>query len=318
MILIITRKDDVHADLVIEGLSKLKANYFRLNTECIYDYDISLSHQGGYIYNIKVSRKVKLDEIKSIYLRRRSVPENTRVDEEFKKFTEQEWVCFQKNIWERLGKKFWISLPAAIEKASNKLNQLHIAKQVGFLVPETIFTNSINEVMGLQKKYGKCIYKPHDGGFISPSSNKVIYTNILENRLTNSAEMKKSLSVCPGIFQPYIDKAYEIRATVVGNKIFATKIDSQKSDRTRIDWRRYDFQNVPHYVEKLPEAEGRKCIEIVKGLGLRFGAIDIIVTPKNQYYFLEINANGQWAWIEALTKQQISLEIAHLLVYHNN
>lgn len=54
---------------------------------------------------------------------------------------------------------------------------------------------------------------------------------------------------------------------------------------------------------------------IITGLG---GAIDMIVTPNGKHYFLEINANGQWAWIETIAEQQISLEIAHLLITHEN
>ncbi|MDD5032601.1 MAG: hypothetical protein PHC85_00570 [Candidatus Pacebacteria bacterium] len=68
----------------------------------------------------------------------------------------------------------------------------------------------------------------------------------------------------------------------------------------------------------MPTTEKNKCINIVKRLGLNFGAIDMIVTPNNEYYFLEINANGQWAWIEALTKLPIASEISHLFVYHSN
>jgi D-alanine-D-alanine ligase-like ATP-grasp enzyme len=33
-------------------------------------------------------------------------------------------------------------------------------------------------------------------------------------------------------------------------------------------------------------------------LGLRFGALDFLVRPDGTHVFLEINPNGQWAWIE--------------------
>jgi glutathione synthase/RimK-type ligase-like ATP-grasp enzyme len=39
---------------------------------------------------------------------------------------------------------------------------------------------------------------------------------------------------------------------------------------------------------------------LVKKLGLEFGALDLIVTPDNEYVFVEINPNGQWAWIQQL------------------
>ena len=48
-------------------------------------------------------------------------------------------------------------------------------------------------------------------------------------------------------------------------------------------------------------------------LNIKFGAIDIIKTPKDEYVFLEINPNGQWAWIEMQTGQEMSDEIIKFL-----
>ena len=31
---------------------------------------------------------------------------------------------------------------------------------------------------------------------------------------------------------------------------------------------------------------------------LRFGAIDMVVSAAGDWYFLEINPNGQWAWLD--------------------
>ena len=49
-------------------------------------------------------------------------------------------------------------------------------------------------------------------------------------------------------------------------------------------------------------------------LGLRYGAIDLILTPDDRFVFLEINPNGQYLWIELATDLPISAAIAdHLL-----
>lgn len=49
-------------------------------------------------------------------------------------------------------------------------------------------------------------------------------------------------------------------------------------------------------------------------LGLRFGALDFLVTPSGEWYFLEVNPNGQWAWIEQETGLPISSAIADALI----
>ena len=45
---------------------------------------------------------------------------------------------------------------------------------------------------------------------------------------------------------------------------------------------------------------------MIEELGLEYGALDFIVTPENEWYFLEINCMGQWLWIEQLTNLSIS------------
>ena len=49
-------------------------------------------------------------------------------------------------------------------------------------------------------------------------------------------------------------------------------------------------------------------------MGLRYGCIDMIITPNNEYVFLEINPNGQWRFVEEQTGMSIGKTIAQLLV----
>ena len=48
---------------------------------------------------------------------------------------------------------------------------------------------------------------------------------------------------------------------------------------------------------------------------LSFGAVDMILTPKEEYVFLEINQTGQWGWIEDLARLPISCTIAETLAH---
>jgi glutathione synthase/RimK-type ligase-like ATP-grasp enzyme len=40
----------------------------------------------------------------------------------------------------------------------------------------------------------------------------------------------------------------------------------------------------------------------------------MVITPDDDYIFIEINPNGQWLWIEQLTGMPISKSILNLLV----
>ena len=56
-----------------------------------------------------------------------------------------------------------------------------------------------------------------------------------------------------------------------------------------------------------------KCRCLMQRLNLNYGAIDFVLDKQGNYVFLEINPNGQWAWIEHLTGLPISKEIVKCL-----
>lgn len=48
----------------------------------------------------------------------------------------------------------------------------------------------------------------------------------------------------------------------------------------------------------MPKLIEQQCVALMKKLGLAFGCFDLIVTPENEYYFLEVNEQGQFLWVE--------------------
>jgi glutathione synthase/RimK-type ligase-like ATP-grasp enzyme len=102
--------------------------------------------------------------------------------------------------------------------------------------------------------------------------------------------------------------------TVVGTRVFAAAIDSQASRLTRHDWRHYDNERARYSPFELPAPIRAACRRLLRALGLTFGAIDLVVTPEGEYVFIEINPNGQWGWVEDLTRMQIGQAIADFLI----
>jgi glutathione synthase/RimK-type ligase-like ATP-grasp enzyme len=118
------------------------------------------------------------------------------------------------------------------------------------------------------------------------------------------------------IYQPYIDKIYEVRLTVIGKKLFATRIDSQTKRKT-VDWR-YDLddgKDWPLRIDCLPEEIERAVRGLVSQLKLELACIDLICTPHNEWYFLEVNEQGQFLWLEeALPQQRLLQSMCELLL----
>lgn len=86
--------------------------------------------------------------------------------------------------------------------------------------------------------------------------------------------------------------------TVVGDTLFAATIDSQAHAETEVDWRKTSTPDIAHATYELPTEIEEKCVALTRSLGLRFGALDFVLDRDGQLWFLEINPNGQWAWIE--------------------
>jgi glutathione synthase/RimK-type ligase-like ATP-grasp enzyme len=108
------------------------------------------------------------------------------------------------------------------------------------------------------------------------------------------------VALSPSIFQPYIEKAYELRCVVMGEKIFTAKLNSQAHEGTRLDWRAGDVQDaqVEHEVYDLPERVEAGLHRLMRSFGINFASIDMIVTPDGEFVFLDLNPNGQWLWLE--------------------
>lgn len=111
------------------------------------------------------------------------------------------------------------------------------------------------------------------------------------------------------ITQEEIKKQYDVRVTVVGSQLFATAILSQEHEETTVDWRKGSRPDLQHERIDLPREVEEKCFALMKRLNLRYGAIDLVCDLQGKLWFLEINPNGQWAWIENLTGYPIAAAI---------
>jgi glutathione synthase/RimK-type ligase-like ATP-grasp enzyme len=115
------------------------------------------------------------------------------------------------------------------------------------------------------------------------------------------------------IFQEYVPAVVDLRVTVVGDDIFAAGIHSQET-RYRVDFR-IDMNQASIEAHSLP-GEVESCVrELIRRLGLVYGAIDMRLTPDGRYVFLEVNPAGQWLFIEGRTGQPITAAVARTLAH---
>jgi len=92
----------------------------------------------------------------------------------------------------------------------------------------------------------------------------------------------------------------------------AVRINSQDVVSTQTDWRQ-DVDQLEIEPFELPSAVSEALRDFMQTLGLRFGAIDMIVTPNGDYVFLEVNEMGQFLWIDQMAPQ--SQLLAHFCAF---
>ncbi|MBY7813861.1 hypothetical protein KW448_19710 [Vibrio fluvialis] len=308
MILLVTNQRDLTTDYIVRELKSRELPYFRLNTENIPQYNCKIGYQHKDDWSID---KLTGSSITAAYFRRPGLPEpkTTSRGIDVKEYMQTEWQSLLKSIYARLDEK-WLSSPIDISLAEDKPKQLLLANQLGFNVPDNIITNDIKPALELSQTHS-LIVKPLRQALLQDEQEKVIFTNRAEGL---SEEHTQSVGFSPIIFQQEIKKKYDVRVTVVGNKVFSTAIWSQSHTETSVDWRIGGHCDLKHELIILPESINNQCLQLTKLLNLKFSAIDLICDKNNKYWFLEINPNGQWAWIENQTQAPISRSIVDELV----
>ncbi len=312
-VLVISNTHDYSTDHITFNLKNANIPYLRLDRDRFSLMDIKLFPVEREIYgnSNNINFKISPKKLRSIYFRGpiylRDIYKTELTPDE--QFSRSQWAAFIRSlvIFENI---LWVNHPQATYKAEIKPYQLYIAKKIGFKVPNTIVTNS-NEIHNhpkLNKSDKKYIIKTLDPVILKIKKHEAfIYTNII-----NAKELRSlNISNAPIILQEALIPKIDIRVTVVDDTIYAVSIkkDGKGIDK---DWRT-EKNNLKFEETALPLKINNICIELIRQLGLKFGAIDLIYYDNN-YYFLEINPTGEWAWLLEHTKMDIDKKITNLLI----
>ncbi len=317
MILVITREGDRHGWHMVEllrsrGKRVIPFDFatFPVSTEISFTPICSTISVGGVRFDTS--------ELTAVLYRREAVPQPPSCihDQDIREYIIQESKSFLDSLSDMTNCR-WVSHPDTILVANRKPLQLQHASALGFTIPRTLITNSPGEAANFIRNLpGAVAVKSLTGPGITVGQGVEEKSYALYTRGQSVREIIGKIGRvrnCPTVLQEYIEKAFELRITVVGQQTYACAIHSQASPHTKEDWRRYDLEHTPHRSYELPTDMRSRCVQLVHGFGLQFGCIDMIVTPDGSYVFLELNPNGQWLWIEQLTGLPISEALANLL-----
>jgi hypothetical protein len=309
VLVVVSNREDVTADWLVLELRRRAAAFIRLNTED-YPADIRLRWTLTDAVLAGPFGRLKAAEVDAVWWRRPLPPSAS----DGRTPAEAAWASREARValdgfWSATS-AHWVNHPAANEAADCKPEQLLRACRFGFEVPPTLLSSSADEVRDFAEAHGqRIITKALVDGRVPVASGgyRLLPTVLLDE--TQLADLS-SLGPEPAFFQALIPKAFDLRVTVIGDQSYACRIDSQDQPLAAVDWRRGDAAAMPHTAVDLPDDVARRCVKLTASYGLRFAAIDLACTPDGRFVFFELNANGQWAWVEQLTGLPLAARLA--------
>ncbi len=304
-VLIVSETGDLHADAMASTLRKT----YQLNPIHLDMRDFP--HESGSFRLDRagtarsMSHLAGLDEVTSVWWRR---PHPCRVPagflDEDDEFRQAECDGFlQGLLWSIPA--VWVNDPGADRTATRKIVQLDTARRCGFAVPDTLITNDPDEARSfVDSRGGSVIYKRTGTG----------RAEFTETRIVGTEEIGQfgTIRSAPTTFQDYVEAECDLRVVWIDGVEWTVRIDSQSGAGwvdSRLD------TSVAFTPERLPASVSKALTTLMGALGLVFGVLDIRLGLDGEYYFLEVNPQGQFAYLEIKTGLPIFAGLARFLVH---
>lgn len=202
----------------------------------------------------------------------------------------------------------WVNHPGRLAEAAYKPVQLAVAQRCGLNVAPTLLTNAAESVREFVS----------GGASVSKTlgANTILEDGVRKRRCTERLN-PDDLADLRGIentvhqFQRWVPKSYEVRVIAVGSTLSGVAIHAG-SDDAYVDYRA-DYPSLRYEQIALPEDVEVGVRGLMKELDLVYGALDFVVSPDGSWTFLEVNAGGQYGWLEHHTQIPITHQVADVL-----
>jgi len=306
-VLVVTNLDDPTADFVIAELHDRGVPVVRFDSG---DFPATLSCSasiGGtdrWRGSVRTpSRRAELGSVRALYYRRPSGFALPHLDRQDERFAVAQARYGMGGILASLPGCLYVNHPNRIGDAEYKPAGLAAAAAARFTLPPTLITNVPDDARAFIEEHGSVVFKPISVPLylVDGKAQTVAVAEV------NAEEIDDSVAGTMHLFQKRVEKAADVRVTVIGERIFAVRIDSGLLDwRTDYGTHRYTPVDAPRAVERAMRA-------YLSHFGLVFGAFDFALTDSGEWVFIECNPSGQWAWMEPPTGLPMTGALADLL-----
>ena len=317
-VLLLTHSGDYFTvDRVAAALARRGARAFRFNTD-LFPVEVRLSARisgSESRHTIEAGgKRLRAEEVCAVWARRLWPPRlDERLGEAMAAVCARESSAALDGFLDGLGHALWINDRRHERAAEDKLRQLRLARDARLDIPPTLLTNSPREARAFFREMGGHVVvkllRP-----VSVAMNEAplfLYTSeVAEADLADAEQLRH----CPVVFQGRVEKERELRVAYVGGRHFVGAIDARGSVHGATDWRRAEPQECAWEHDTLPADVAARLDDLMRRLGLVYGAIDLIRTPDGRHVFLEVNPGGEWGMLERDLDLPIAEAIAENLL----
>jgi glutathione synthase/RimK-type ligase-like ATP-grasp enzyme len=238
-----------------------------------------------------------------VWIRRPEPPQpNPKTAEFDKKFASLEYRSFYHSVAYLMESLpvLCINKYSSSRKINQKAAQLNLARRCGLKIPLTLMSNNPPAVKDFLARGGRTICKgftPHVWQKEGHRSVAITETFELTPQQLPSDEV---LTFAPAIYQEMVPKEFDIRMVLMGGHIYSYALHNTKK---ALDWRQdcgFGHVSVEPIATPIDVAQG--VLAFAREAGICFGSLDFGVDAEGKWWFLEINEQGQFLWLDQFNR----------------
>lgn len=288
---IVCFKGDAHADIVASILiNKYSATVDFIHPELTPSV-VSLEYDGGKYNNF--------NDYDVIWLRRKNTLHSTKniyaSADLFINVAQSNHDAFHEFL--NLKREICINDPINALLIENKATQLRIAIDSGLKVAPTIISNDYQKIKTFNSRHRPLVIKNMRSLGGEPTG-----TFELNDQFLTDENCRASYA----IYQKMISGNSHYRILVFGDRIFPFVYSSKKVDS------RFDARTGAKLTEL--DLKTNNCLlDFMINAGLKMGVFDFKRSDEGDFYFLEVNQQGSFAYLDPLTGTPVMKEFADFI-----
>ena len=235
-----------------------------------------------------------------VWIRRPQPPSpNPNVAEADRKFAQGEYRWFSDSLLyllELLPVRC-INKYSASRMIRNKSVQLALARSCGMRVPATLMSNIPRAVRDyLRQQPGPAICKPFFPHVWRGNGDRCLAVTETFQLTEDMLPADEVLTYAPAIYQQRIAKQFDVRMVLLGSAVYSFALCNPKGS---IDWRQDVGQGIVR-VESIatPDEIRQQVLAFARESGIVSGSFDFAVDGDGHWWFLEVNEQGQFLWLD--------------------